>query len=50
VSSHLKKHAIPVIFNFPAGHTITNKPFFIGAETSILVDEKLAVVETPLKK
>lgn len=44
VSSHLKKHAIPVIFNFPAGHTITNKPFFIGAETSIVADEKLAEV------
>lgn len=44
VSSHLKKYAVPVMFGFPAGHTKTNKPFFVGAETRVVVDKKWSVV------
>lgn len=35
IVEHLKKDKIPLIFNFPAGHTCLNLPFYIGKEAVI---------------
>lgn len=42
IVEHLKKEGIPLVFNFPAGHTCLNLPFFIGKETIIeRVEDKI---------
>lgn len=45
IDSHLSKHGIPVIYNFPAGHRDPNYALVCGARCEIDVSDTLATVK-----
>ncbi len=44
IRHHLSGFEFPLIFGFPAGHTELNRAFFIGADTSIAINDNGGVV------